>query len=280
MVRQTQPTSVYVVFDGAGSSTNRKNLLPEYKSERNLQRVTNWEVFEDLDEEHDSKVDQIVRVIQYLKLLPVKTTIIDKVEADDIIAVLSKRLVEKYDSTCFIVSSDKDFVQLVTDKIILYRPMEKEYYNSSTVKEKFGCLSSNFILYKTLLGDNSDKIPGVKGLGVKGIFKKFPELQNQKMTLEDIFDIATRKFKDHVVYSRILQDETKLRTSYKIMDLSIPFIDDKQIEYLENLIEEDIPSLNSEMFIQLYNEDKLGGMIRNLEYWLKDIFEHFKGYKN
>ena len=280
MVRQTQPTSVYVVFDGAGSSTNRKNLLPEYKSERNLQRVTNWEVFEDLDEEHDSKVDQIVRVIQYLKLLPVKTTIIDKVEADDIIAVLSKRLVEKYDSTCFIVSSDKDFVQLVTDKIILYRPMEKEYYNASTVKEKFGCLSSNFILYKTLLGDNSDKIPGVKGLGVKGIFKKFPELQNQKMTLEDIFDIATRKFKDHVVYSRILQDETKLRTSYKIMDLSIPFIDDKQIEYLENLIEEDIPSLNSEMFIQLYNEDKLGGMIRNLEYWLKDIFEHFKGYKN
>ena len=169
MVRQTQPTSVYVVFDGAGSSTNRKNLLPEYKSERNLQRVTNWEVFEDLDEEHDSKVDQIVRVIQYLKLLPVKTTIIDKVEADDIIAVLSKRLVEKYDSTCFIVSSDKDFVQLVTDKIILYRPMEKEYYNASTVKEKFGCLSSNFILYKTLLGDNSDKIPGVKGLGVKGM---------------------------------------------------------------------------------------------------------------
>ena len=280
MIRQTQPTSVYVVFDGAGSSTNRKNLLPEYKSERNLQRVTNWEVFEDLNEEHDSKVDQIVRVIQYLKLLPVKTTIIDKVEADDIIAVLSKRLVSKYNSTCFIVSSDKDFVQLVTDKIILYRPMEKEYYNSETVKQKFGCLSSNFILYKTLLGDNSDKIPGVKGLGVKGIYKKFPELKDQKLTLDDIFDIATRKFKDHVVYSRILQDEDKLRTSYKVMDLSIPFIDENQIEYLDHLIEEDIPELNSELFISLYNEDKLGGMIRNLDYWLKDVFEHFKGYKN
>ena len=280
MIRQTQPTSVYVVFDGAGSSTNRKNLLPEYKSERNLQRVTNWEVFEDLNEEHDSKVDQIVRVIQYLKLLPVKTTIIDKVEADDIIAVLSKRLVNKYNSTCFIVSSDKDFVQLVTDKIILYRPMEKEYYNSETVKQKFGCLSSNFILYKTLLGDNSDKIPGVKGLGVKGIYKKFPELKDQKLTLDDIFDIATRKFKDHVVYSRILQDEDKLRTSYKVMDLSTPFIDESQIEYLDHLIEEDIPKLNSELFISLYNEDKLGGMIRNLDYWLKDVFEHFKGYKN
>ena len=99
LIKQTQPTSVYVVFDGAGSSTNRKNLLQEYKSGRNLQRITNWEVFEDLDDEHDAKVDQIVRLIQYLKLLPIKTTIIDKVEADDVIAVLSKQLVKKYNST-------------------------------------------------------------------------------------------------------------------------------------------------------------------------------------
>ena len=130
MIRQTNPTSVYVVFDGAGSTTNRKNLLSEYKGNRDLQRVTNWEAFDNLEEEHDSKVDQIIRIIQYLKLLPVKTTIIDKVEADDIIAVLAEKLVEKHNSTCFIVSSDKDFLQLVTDKIIVYRPMEKEYYLS------------------------------------------------------------------------------------------------------------------------------------------------------
>ena len=125
MIRQTNPTSVYVVFDGAGSTINRKNLLSEYKGTRNLQRITNWEAFDNIEEEHDSKIDQIVRIIQYLKLLPVKTTILDKVEADDIIAVLAEKLVEKHDSTCFIVSSDKDFLQLVTDKIIVYRPMKK-----------------------------------------------------------------------------------------------------------------------------------------------------------
>ena len=86
--------------------------------------------------------------------------------------------------------------------------MEKEYYNTETVLEKFGVLSENFILYKTLLGDNSDKIPGVKGLGEKGIFKKFPELKTQVLTLEDIFDISARKFKEHVVYSRIVQNRT------------------------------------------------------------------------
>ena len=280
LINQTQPTSVYVVFDGAGSATNRKNLLPEYKSGRNLQRITNWEVFEDLDDEHDAKVDQIVRLIQYLKMLPIKTTIIDKVEADDIIAVLSKKLVEKYNSTVFIVSSDKDFVQLVTDKIILYRPMEKEYYNTETVKEKFGVLSENFILYKTLLGDNSDKIPGVKGLGEKGIFKKFPELTEKKLTLEDIFDISARKFKEHVVYSRIVQDRTKLENSFKIMDLSIPFLDDEQKEYIEWVIDQDLPEFHPKLFIQIYNEDKLGGMIRNLDIWLDNNFTQFKGYKN
>ena len=46
------------------------------------------------------------------------------------------------------------------------------------------------------------------------------------------------------------------------------------------LIKEDFPELNSEMFIQFYNEDQLGGMIRNLDIWLKDNFLHFKGYKD
>ena len=280
MIKQTNPTSVYVIFDGAGSTTNRKNLLSEYKGKRNLQRITNWEAFENLEEEHDSKIDQIVRVIQYLKLLPVKTSLIDKIEADDIISVLATKLVEKYNSTCFIVSSDKDFVQLVTDKIILYRPMEKEYYTPKVVKEKFKVPVENFILLKTLLGDNSDNIQGVKGLGDKGIFKKFPELQTQILTLNDIFDISARKFKEHIVYSRIIQDKKRIETNYKVMDLSIPMVDDRGKKYLDHLINEEVPDLNSEMFIQFYNEDKLGGMIRNLDTWLKDIFSQFKGYKD
>ena len=278
MIRQTNPTSVYVVFDGAGSTSNRKNLLSEYKGTRNLQRITNWDAFDNIEEEHDSKIDQIVRIIQYLKLLPVKTTILDKVEADDIIAVLAEKLVEKHDSTCFIVSSDKDFLQLVTDKIIVYRPMEKEYYTPKVVEEKFGLLPHNFILHKTLLGDNSDNIKGVKGLGAKGIFKKFPELKTQELTLQDIFDISARKFKDHIVYSRIIQEQSRIETNYKVMDLSTPLIDERGKEHINKLIDEDFPDLNSEMFISLYNEDKLGGMIRNLEYWLRDIFEPLKLY--
>ena len=138
----------------------------------------------------------------------------------------------------------------------------------------------NFIIYKTLLGDSSDKIQGVKGLGVKGIYKKFPELKESNLTLDNIFEISARKFKDHVVYSRIVQDENRLKNTFKIMDLSSPMVSSKEIEYINYFIEEDIPEFNPEMFIQFYNEDKLGGMIRNLDIWLKEIFKQFKGYKN
>jgi DNA polymerase-1 len=200
-------------------------------------------------------------------------------KADDIIAVLAEKLVEKHDSTCFIVSSDKDFLQLVTDKIIVYRPMEKEYYTPKVVEEKFGLLPHNFILHKTLLGDNSDNIRGIKGLGAKGIFKKFPELKTQELNLQDIFDISARKFKEHIVYSRIVQEQDRIETNYKVMDLSVPMIDDRGKEYIDNLIVDDLPEFNPEMFTSFYNEDKLGGMIRNLDTWLKDIFSMFPTYK-
>ena len=52
------------------------------------------------------------------------------------------------------------------------------------------------------------------------------------------------------------------------------------MNHINKLISEDIPELRSDLFIQLYNEDKLGGMIRNLENWIRDIFEQFKGYKD
>ena len=279
LVKQIQPTAVYVVFDGAGSSSNRKNLVPEYKSERHIQRITNWEIFDDLDDEHDSKVDQMIRLIQYIKQLPVKTIAIDKVEADDIIAVLSTSLVEKFNSTVFIVSSDKDFIQLVNEKVIVYRPMEKEYYSPTTVLEKFDVLAENFILYKTLLGDASDKVAGVKGLGQKGIFKRFPELKTTPLTLDSIFEISARKFKEHVVYSRILQDQNRLETNFKIMNLAKPMVDQRDISFINNLVESDLPELNSKNFMIMYEEDKLGGMIKNVDYWLKDNFLHFKGYK-
>ena len=273
MIRQTQPDKVYVIFDGASSTVNRKNLVPEYKSGRNEQRVTNWEVFDSLADEHDSKVDQIVRVIQYLKTLPVKTLILDKVEADDIIAYLCNKLPNQPNDKLFIVSSDKDFLQLVNQNVIVYRPMEKKYYTEDVMREKYKMPAKNFILYKTLLGDSSDKIKGIKGLGEKGIFKKFPELTEGVLTFDDVFNICEQKFKDHVVYARVIQGVDELEKNYKIMDLSNPMIGENDKKYLDEVVKTKDLNYIPNQFIAMYNEDKLGGMIRNLDYWLKENFE-------
>ena len=280
LIRQIQPTSVYVVFDGAGSSTNRKNLLPEYKSGRNLSRITNWEVFENLDEEHEAKIDQIVRLIQYLKQLPVNVLTMDKVEADDIISYVAQTIDKKYNGKSFIVSSDKDFLQIINDNIMVYRPIEKKIYTKETVMDKFKVLSENFILYKTLMGDSSDKVPGVKGLGPKKFEKLFPELREERLSLDDIFDIAARKHKDNVIYSRIVFGESDLRKNYKIMDLENPLLSENDEAVLQEVIEAEVPDLNSRVFMTLYNEDQLGGMIRNVDFWLNDNFAQLKKVTN
>ena len=273
LIRQIQPTQVYVVFDGAGSSNNRKNLLPEYKSGRNLQRITNWDAFDDLEDEDDAKIDQIVRIIQYLKSLPVKTVSLDKVEADDIIAYLGSVIPKTPKDKVFIVSSDKDFLQLINENVIVYRPMEKEYYTESTVVEKFKMSPNNFILYKTLMGDNSDKVAGVKGLGPKKLYKLFPELSEKDLTLNDIYDICEVKFKENVIYARIIQTIDSLEKNYKIMDLSNPMLDENDKNYLDQVVKSENPDYLPDQFLSMYNTDKLGNIIRNVEYWIKDVFE-------
>ncbi len=276
LVNHIQPTSVYVVFDGVGSSVNRKNILPEYKSGRNQTRITNWDIFEDLEEEHDSKINQIVRLIHYLKCLPIKILSINKVEADDVISYLADTLSKKHNSQVVVVSNDQDFIQIVTDKVKLFKPTEKEYYDPTTVKQKYGILVENFIIYKTLLGDNSDKIEGVKGLGKKGILKKFPELAEHYVSFDDLMDICASKYKEHIIYSKILFDKERLKNNFKIMNLGKPLIDDNDKQYIETEILNDTPPLNVSDFMSLYNEDELGKIMKNPEYTINNTFKILK----
>ncbi len=272
LINQIQPTSIYIVFDGVGASTNRRYLLPEYKSGRNLNRITNWDIFDSIDDENDSKVDQIIRLIQYLKCLPVKVVSIDKVEADDIIAYMSKDMAKRFNTKSYIVSSDRDFLQLVDDNVTVYRPIEREFYSPATVQEKFGIVPENFIHYKVLLGDASDKVPGVKGLGKKGVLKRFPELADGPMPFGRLFDLSEERLKDSVVYARVIQNWDQLLNTKKIMDLEIPMLSDEEKEYLSQLTKEPLNELRILEFMSLYNEDGMTHIIKNTEFWLKDTF--------
>jgi 5'-3' exonuclease len=273
LIRTIQPTQVYMVFDGVGSSNNRKNIIPEYKSNRNVSRITKHELFDNLEDEDDSKVDQIVRIIQYLKTLPVKTVSLPRVEADDIIAYLSSTLPTQPEDRVFIVSSDKDYLQLVSDKVIVYRPIEKEYYTTDTVKEKFNVTPHNFLLYKLLMGDNSDGVTGIKGLGSKGLFKRFPEIATRDLSFDDLLDIAEAKLKEHIIYARVLHDIPLLEDKYRVMDLSNPMMDDKDKMFIDKFVENTHLNFLPETFVEMCEEDQIGNLIRNTDYWVRDIFK-------
>ncbi len=130
-----------------------------------------------------------------------------------------------------------------------------------------------------LLGDNSDKIAGVKGLGAKGLFKKFPELSTDILTLDDIFRIAEEKHKEHVIYARIAFERDRLEQNYKIMNLKKPLLDDNDKEFLREFAEEDNLVLNSEAFLRFYHDDGLGHLIKNVEFWIKDTFKVLNSFK-
>ena len=88
-----------------------------------------------------------------------------------------------------------------------------------------------------------------------------------------IEDYEEEKLKDHVVYARIIQDFDRLERNYKLMDLGNPLLDENDKEFLEEIASHPHSGLNTEAFLRLYNEDGIGKMIRNVDFWLKDIFK-------
>jgi len=270
LVKQLNPTSIYVVFDGVGSSINRKNLLPEYKSGRNVNRV-NKSSFDSIEKENESKTDQIIHLIHYLQCLPIKLLSLDGVEADDIIAFLSKELTQDKKNKVYLVSADNDYLQLLDKNILIYRSVEKEFVTPKDVKIKYGVHPHNFLIYKTLMGDKSDKIGGIKGLGQNKFEKYFPEVMGEgEITLDEIYEICAAKFKEHVIYCRALENFDNLRKAYKIMDLSNPMLDNQEKEYILEQVKEPPYELNIETFLRFYHKDGLGNVLKNVDFWIRD----------
>ena len=88
LVRTIEPTRVICVFDGKGGSTNRRNMDPNYKANRDILKVTHWGMYDSREEERESMAAQMGRLFDYLDCLPVSIVSIEKVEADDIISCL------------------------------------------------------------------------------------------------------------------------------------------------------------------------------------------------
>lgn len=274
-IKLIQPTRVILVFDGQGNITNRRNTYSEYKANRQIKRITNFNVFSTLEEESDSVSTQMMRLLDYLKTLPVNISIIDKIEADDTIAYLSQKLKDDV----IIYSADQDFLQLVDKRITVYSPIKKKFYRPQDIYDQYGLYPKNFITMKCLMGDKSDNLPGVKGLGPKKLFKYFPELSSNKLfTLNEAYNKATEKAEEHGIYGNVHLFKNQLEINYELMSLEDIQLLDKDEQELDELIITSPNNFNKSKFLGMYEKDLLGRGIPNTEFWLSEVFSYLQKY--
>lgn len=276
--RTIDPTRIICVFDGQASSSSRKSINPDYKANRNIKRITNWELFDDKDDEFASMTMQMHRLIEYLQCLPLTLISIDKVEADDTIAFLAQKFSDN-NKKVTIVSSDKDFLQLVDENIEIYSPIKKKTYQKKEIIEEIGVIPKNYLIMKALLGDKSDNLTGVKSLGPKTLLKEFPGLlTNTEMKLQDIYNICEEKLQTKKIFASIIYDWEKVKTNYDLMNLQEVRLGDYEINHILDRVKEITPPLQSIMFLNMLDTDQIEGLNKNVEGWL-EIFRPLSTYK-
>ena len=276
VTRIFDPTRVLIVWDGKGGSSNRKNIDPNYKAQRATSRITHWGLYDNKEEETEALIGQLFRTQDYLECLPLQQIVIEKLEADDIIAYLAKRA-SNAGKKVTIVSSDKDFYQLIDKNIEVYAPVKKKTFTMNNIKEEIGVLPQNYNIVKALLGDNSDNIPGVKGLGIKTILSEWKSFTYDKnASLQDIYDHCETQLdqeKPKKIFAKILHNWNRVMTNFELMDLHHSTLDEKEVKYVEDIFKSDIPDLQTGVFLSLLDQDKIEGITKNTEGWL----ENFRG---
>jgi 5'-3' exonuclease len=271
LMRTIDPTRIICVFDGQASSSSRKNIDPEYKANRNIKRITNWEIFDDKDDEFQSMTMQMGRLVEYLQCLPLTLISIDKIEADDTISYLAQKFGAN-NKKVTIVSSDKDFLQIVDENIEVYSPIKKKTYGKKEIQEELGLLPENYLIMKALLGDSSDNLTGIKGLGPKTLLKEFPGLAKHPLfDLIDIHKICSEKLQTKKIFAQILDDWNKVKTNYQLMDLQEPRLGKYEIEIILDRLKQPITSLQSHTFMKMLEADQIEGLNKNPEGWLQQF---------
>jgi DNA polymerase-1 len=159
LLDEHEPELIAVVFDAPGK-TFRDDLYAEYKANRPPMP-------EDLR-------PQIEPLLESIEAIGIPLLRIDGVEADDVIGTLATRATELGIET-LISTSDKDMAQLVDDRVSLVNTMSDTALDTTGVKEKFGVRPSQIVDYLALIGDTSDNIPGVPGVGPKTAAKWLAE---------------------------------------------------------------------------------------------------------
>jgi DNA polymerase-1 len=179
LINAYQPTHIVLARDTSGGSF-RKEIYPEYKANRGP-----------APEELVPQFEMINKLIEVMKI-PNKAMV--NYEADDLIGSMAIQYKDAFDEI-LIASGDKDLMQFVDDKVKMLDTMKDITYGPNEVYEKMGVWPNQIKDYLSLLGDASDNIPGVKGIGAKGASKLLDEHKTLDAVIENIETLSNKRAK-------------------------------------------------------------------------------------
>lgn len=262
LIRDVRPDRVVVCWDGAEGSKRRKLLNKNYKSGRNPIRLNRS--IDNLTPHDKARnlIWQMSRLNEFYECLPFTQLLFDNIEADDLIAYTCKmsfyRGWEKV-----IVSSDKDFYQLLNDEIVIYRPSQSEVMSKIKLIKEVGIHPNNYVMARAMCykADQSDNIYGIKGIGLPTIAKNLPFLKEERdYILDDIINYSQEMQKEKKLqfYPKIIEGKKKIQDNYLLMQLERPNISIQTKQIIDKIIKTEKLSVQKMQLLKLMIDDGFG----------------------
>ncbi len=225
-----KPTHFAVIFDSARKNF-RNDIYSEYKANR--------------AEAPDDLIPQFEYIRKSVKAFSLPSIELVNFEADDLIATYAKQITDA-GAKVTVISSDKDLMQLVSDKIRLFDPMKSKVIGEKEVFEKFGVKPYQVIDVQSLAGDSSDNIPGVPGIGVKTAAELINKYKDLDTLLKKASEIPQNKRRE-----TLLKNKDKALLSRQLVTLKddVPIKDDP-----------------TSFIIKEVNKDNLYNFLREMEF--------------
>ena len=258
LTEKFKPQRVFVVWEGGGSA-RRRAIDPNYKSGKRPVRLNRSEYSKGIPDTVENRNWQLKTLVNILYKTPVTQIYVDDCEADDVIAYLTstKKSIHKK----IIVTSDKDYYQLLDENTTIWSPNKKILIDEQYVLDKWGIHPQNFCVARCFAGDQSDGIKGIKGAGFKVMSKRFPELSACKsVSTNDIIKRANIEVKNGSklkLYNNIISESNSIQKNWKLMYLDSLSISADQVKKINFQIENKEEKLSKFDLLKILNEHGL-----------------------
>lgn len=217
IIADLKPKHMCIVFDSGGKNF-RHEIFPNYKAHR--------------PPVHQDLIAQLPHMRHIANALNIKYIEQYGVEADDIIATLTKKALHNNDSV-IVISSDKDLMQLISAQVQMFDPIKHQFVTEQNIMDKFGVNATKVREVLALMGDKSDNIKGVDGVGIKTAAQLINQFHTVKNLLNSTEQIQSIKLRD-----KIIQHQDDALLSWELVGLKE---DLENIDYLLDSFKWTIP---------------------------------------